>query len=39
MKIICLIAVLAIISAVLSEKMNASDAFILVLVLVGTFAL
>ncbi len=38
MKILCETTVLAIILAVLRGKMNANDAFILVLLVVGTFA-
>ncbi len=39
MKILCVSTVLAIVLAVLRGKMNANDAFILVLLVVGTFAL
>lgn len=39
MKILCATTVLAIILAVLRGKMNANDAFILVVLVVGTFAL
>ena len=39
MKILCASTVLAIVLAVLRGKMNANDAFILVLLVVGTFAL
>jgi hypothetical protein len=38
MKILCSATVLAIVLAVLRGKMNANDAFILVLLVVGTFA-
>jgi hypothetical protein len=39
MKILCVSTVLAIVLAVLRGTMNANDAFILVILVVGTFAL
>ncbi len=39
MKILCASTVLGIVLSVLRGKMNANDAFILVLLVIGTFAL